>query len=217
MLGSVSRQCATHATVPVAVVPADTQCVPVRHLVVGFDGSPNAREAVAWALQFAPAAAQIDVVRAVDIVPWSDQASIRERFPTEVEMASAEFEAAMDELDPARRARRSLQLQDAAASALRSRARCRLGGAGRTWSRPARRGVARFGQYLDVARSVACDRDRASTPSIAREMEGSCSTGSSFQPTVPTIRGEPLPSARHWHASAMRRSSCSRSSRTRLT
>jgi nucleotide-binding universal stress UspA family protein len=113
VLGSVSRQCATHATVPVAVVPADTLCMPVRHLVVGFDGSPNAREAVEWALQFAPAGAQIDVVRAVDIVPWSDQATIRERFPTEVEMASAEFEAAMDEVDPARRARRSLQLQDA--------------------------------------------------------------------------------------------------------
>ena len=55
-----------------------------------------------------------------------------------------------------------------AAGALRSRAECRLVVLGRTWSRPARRGVARFGQYLDVARSVACDRDRAWTPLIAR-------------------------------------------------
>ena len=113
MLGSISRQCATHATVPVAVVPADTDCVPVRRLVVGYDGSPNARQAVAWALQFAPMAAQIDVVRAVELVPWLDQASIRERFPTEVEKAGAEFEAEINELDPARRAGRSLQLQDA--------------------------------------------------------------------------------------------------------
>ena len=112
MLGSISRQCATHATVPVAVVPADTQCVPVRHLVVGYDGSFNARAAVAWALQFAPAAAQIDVVRAVEIVPWSDEASIRERFPHEVDRASAEFEAEMNELDPTGRTRRSLKLQD---------------------------------------------------------------------------------------------------------
>ena len=112
MLGSISRQCATHATVPVALVPAATQCVPVRHLVVGYDGSPNAREAVAWALQFAPAAAQIDVVRAMEIVPWLAEASVRERFPSEVDTASAEFEAEMDELDPARRACRSLKLQD---------------------------------------------------------------------------------------------------------
>jgi nucleotide-binding universal stress UspA family protein len=113
MLGSISRQCAIHAVVPVAVVPADAECVPVRRLVVGYDGSPNAREAVAWALQFAPATAQIDVLRAVELVPWLDQASVRDRFPTEVDTASAEFEAEMNELDPARRARRSLKLQDA--------------------------------------------------------------------------------------------------------
>ncbi len=112
MLGSVSRQCATHATVPVAVVPADAECVPVRRLVVGYDGSRNVREAVSWALQFAPATARLDVVRAVEIAPWSDEASIRERFPEEVDRATTEFEAEMNELDPARRAGRSLKLQD---------------------------------------------------------------------------------------------------------
>jgi nucleotide-binding universal stress UspA family protein len=113
MLGSISGQCATHATVPVAVVPAGVECVPVRRLVVGYDGSRNAREAVAWALQFAPASAQIDVVRAVELVPWLDEAGVRERFPAEVEKAGAEFEAEMDELDPMRRARRLIKLQDA--------------------------------------------------------------------------------------------------------
>jgi nucleotide-binding universal stress UspA family protein len=113
LLGSISRQCATHATVPVAVVPTGVECVAVRRLVVGYDGSPNAREAVAWALRFAPAAAQIDVVRAMELVPWLDEASIRERFLAEVDKATAEFEAEMDELDPARRAGRSLKLQDA--------------------------------------------------------------------------------------------------------
>jgi nucleotide-binding universal stress UspA family protein len=113
MLGSISRQCATHATVPVAVVPADAECAPVRHVLVGYDGSPNAREAVAWALRFAPATAQVDVVRAVDLAPWLDEAIVRKRFPTEVDTASAEFEAEMDELDPTRRSGRSLKLHDA--------------------------------------------------------------------------------------------------------
>ena len=65
-------------------------CQPMRNVCPSVTSSSDTtahqtREAVAWALQFAPAAAQIDVVRAVDIVPWSDEASIRERFPTEVE------------------------------------------------------------------------------------------------------------------------------------
>ena len=67
VLGSVSRQCATHSYVPVAVVPAAIALTPVRHLVVGFDGSPNAQAALAWALEFATADTEIDVVRAVDL------------------------------------------------------------------------------------------------------------------------------------------------------
>ena len=113
VLGSVSRQCATHATVPVAVVPHAAALIPVRHLVVGFDGSRNARAAVAWALQFPTADAEIDVVRSVELVPWMDEAGVRERFPAEVDKAIAEFESELAELDPGRRTRRSFRLQDA--------------------------------------------------------------------------------------------------------
>lgn len=117
VLGSVSRQCATHARVPVAVVPDDVALAPVRHLVVGFDGSRNARAAVTWALQFAGADAaidtRIDVVRSVELAPWMDEAGVRERFPAEVEKAAAEFDTDLDQLDPDRRTRRSLKLQDA--------------------------------------------------------------------------------------------------------
>ncbi len=117
VLGSVSRQCATHARVPVAVVPDDVALAPVRHLVVGFDGSRNARAALAWALQFATADATIDatidVVRSVELAPWMDEAGVRERFPAEVEKAAADFDTDLDQLDPDRRTRGSLKLQDA--------------------------------------------------------------------------------------------------------
>ncbi len=115
VLGSVSRQCATHATVPVAVVPDDVALTLVRHLVVGFDGSRNARAAVAWALQFATddADTRIDVVRSVELAPWMDEASVRERFPVEVDTAVAAFESDLAELDPGRRTHRSFKLQDA--------------------------------------------------------------------------------------------------------
>jgi nucleotide-binding universal stress UspA family protein len=116
VLGSVSQQCATHASVPVAVVPDDVALAPVRNLVVGFDGSRNARAAVAWALRFATGDAAIDtieVVRSVELAPWMDEATVRERFPAEVEKAAAEFETELDVLDPDRRTRRSLKLQDA--------------------------------------------------------------------------------------------------------
>jgi nucleotide-binding universal stress UspA family protein len=113
VLGSVSRQCATHASVPVAVVPDDVVLAPIRHLVVGFDGSRNARAAVAWALRFACADTRIDVVRSVELAPWMDEAGVRERFPAEVDKASSAFESDLAELDPDRRTRRSLKLQDA--------------------------------------------------------------------------------------------------------
>ena len=113
VLGSVSRQCATHASVPVAVVPADVECIPAKHLVVGFDGSRNARAALDWALEFAPPDAQIDVVRAVELAPWLDEAAVRERFPAEVDKAAAEFLCSLEGLDPGRRCRPSFKLHDA--------------------------------------------------------------------------------------------------------
>ena len=113
VLGSVSRQCAMHAVVPVAVVPPATASAPIRHLVVGFDGSRNARAAVEWALEFAGPDAEIEVVRSVELAPWMDEAGVRERFPAEVDAAVAEFESDLAELDPDGRSRTTLKLQDA--------------------------------------------------------------------------------------------------------
>jgi len=113
VLGSVSRQCATHATVPIAVVPLHIASTPVRHLVVGLDGSRNARSALKWALDFADPDAEIEVVRSVELAPWMDEAGVRERFPSEVEKAIAEFDSELADLDPGGRTRRTFKLQDA--------------------------------------------------------------------------------------------------------
>ncbi len=64
-VGSVGAYCARHATAPVALVPPD---VPAEHdhldVVVGFDGSSHARDALRWALRHLRRSARVTVVRA---------------------------------------------------------------------------------------------------------------------------------------------------------
>lgn len=65
VLGSVGLHCVNHATVPVAVVPADA---PVESrfasVVVGVDGSDHAVDALAWVLRHATAETDVEVVYA---------------------------------------------------------------------------------------------------------------------------------------------------------
>ena len=64
-IGSVGSYCARHSTVPVALIPAE---VPPLHdhldVVVGFDGSPHARDALRWTLEHVRRSARVTVVRA---------------------------------------------------------------------------------------------------------------------------------------------------------
>lgn len=70
VLGSVSRHCATHATVPVTVVPSPWRASDaIQNAVVGFDGSDNARAALAWALDFVRPESNVRVVAAIEIAP----------------------------------------------------------------------------------------------------------------------------------------------------
>lgn len=109
-LGSVSRYCATHSTVPVAVVPAPWVPVAAERIVVGFDGSDNAASAVRWALEFASPHATVTVVSALEVAPWLGEATTRERFPDEVAEQEQEMAAAVDAVDPERRTARSVVL-----------------------------------------------------------------------------------------------------------
>lgn len=68
-LGSVGAYCARHSTVPVALIPHDARPVHEHlHVVVGFDGSAHAREAIRWTLTHVRRSARVIAVRAYDSV-----------------------------------------------------------------------------------------------------------------------------------------------------
>lgn len=71
LLGSTSHRCATHSTVPTAIVRQvfEQPPPPVGRLVVGFDGSDNALAAVDWACTFASPGSAIDIVAAWEFTP----------------------------------------------------------------------------------------------------------------------------------------------------
>ena len=122
LLGSTSHQCATHARVPVVVVPELSGAeADVERIVVGMDGSPGARAALAWALDFASDDAVVDVVGALT---HGVRTGV-EPAPGEVDEALAEFHTAVGEVEVARgmqgRCERHL-IRDHAATAILSAA-----------------------------------------------------------------------------------------------
>ncbi len=71
VVGSVGHQCATHALVPVAVVPPSAALTgDVKRVVVGMDGSAGAFAALRWAAEFVPPRATIQVVGAWQPSSW---------------------------------------------------------------------------------------------------------------------------------------------------
>ena len=113
VLGSVSQRCASHSTVPTAIVHPDAPLGRTRQAVVGFDGSPNARMALEWALRFLDDVASLTVVDALAVAPWLAADVVRTRFASEVHAAEQEFRTHMAELDPDNRAEHSFVIGDA--------------------------------------------------------------------------------------------------------
>ena len=111
LLGSVSQYCVTHSHAPVAVIPADLASRATSSIVVGFDGSDHAADAVRWALDFAGNTVQVRVVAAIEVAPWVDEDLSRNRFGDEIEREEQRITAALDAIDPDGRAERSIVLQ----------------------------------------------------------------------------------------------------------
>jgi len=111
VLGSVSRYCVTHSRAPVVVVPMDAPLDAVSSIVVGFDGSDHAGGALRWALDFAVAGAHVRAVAAIEVAPWVDEELSRDRFGDEIEAERRRIIGALDVVDPAGRAERTIVLQ----------------------------------------------------------------------------------------------------------
>lgn len=111
-LGSVSRHCATHSTVPVVVVPAGSEPRDLKLIAVGFDGSDHSITALRWAIDFAPEGAQVRVVSAIEHAPWIGQDLTFARFPTEIFQEEKRLTAIIDEIDPDGLVERDIALRD---------------------------------------------------------------------------------------------------------
>jgi nucleotide-binding universal stress UspA family protein len=112
VLGSVSQHCVSQAVAPTAVIPPGVAVGPVDRIVVGYDGSTNARLAAQWALGFAARDTSVTFLDALPLLPSLPGDLVRERFPAEVAAAEAEFEAHMRELDPQDRAHHAFVIAD---------------------------------------------------------------------------------------------------------
>jgi len=110
LLGSVSQYCVTHSHAPVVVVPTDAPAA-TSSIVVGFDGSDHAAEALRWALDFAGDTVRVQVVAAIEVAPWLDVDLSRSRFGDDIEREEDRITSALDAVDPDRRAERSIVMQ----------------------------------------------------------------------------------------------------------
>lgn len=111
LLGSVSQYCVTHSHAPVAVVSNGDAPKAASSIVVGFDGSDHAAQAVRWALDFADDRTVVRVIAAIEVASWVDQEATRERFGNEIDQEEQRIADALDSIDPDGRAERTIVMQ----------------------------------------------------------------------------------------------------------
>lgn len=186
VLGSVSQRCASHGVVPTAIIGADAPLGPARTTVVGFDGSPNARGALEWALGFVGGDASITVVDALAVAPWLQADVVRARFGQEVDAAEQEFSAHMAELDPDGRAQHSFVIGDARVKLAEMTQGCRSARPRRARQGSCGRAPARVDHDVDAPQRDLCDCGGPVAPRSVtlRRCATSSSTGRSCRHSV---------------------------------
>jgi nucleotide-binding universal stress UspA family protein len=103
LLGSVGQQCLHHAPCPVAVVRGAEDSETSRHVLVGVDGSPPSRAALAWAVEEARLrSARLTVLRAhlpAYVAELPDDGGLVWEQSVAEEAAQAALEAVVDAAD----------------------------------------------------------------------------------------------------------------------
>lgn len=112
-IGSVSRYCVTHATVPTVVVPTAWNRSSTGRIVVGFDGSENSQAALRWALDFARGDTVVRAVAAIEIAPWLTPDLVEARLEHELREEKARVLDLLDRADPLRRVERDVVVRGA--------------------------------------------------------------------------------------------------------
>lgn len=99
VIGSVSHQCATHARVPVAIVPeSGVTDRAVQRVVVGMDGSRGACAALRWAAEFVSPGATIGVVGAWQPASWGEKIDLYAQTDG-YDAAHVRFDSVVDEIE----------------------------------------------------------------------------------------------------------------------
>lgn len=112
-LGSTSRYCVTHATVPTIVVPTGWEGSDLRRVVVGFDGSAHSAAALRWALDLATPDTKVSAIMAVEVAPWLTPDIVRTRLADEVASERRRLTNAVDAADPGQTAIRQIVVRGA--------------------------------------------------------------------------------------------------------
>lgn len=99
-LGSVSRHCVIHSSVPTVVVPTDWVQRPTKEIVVGFDGSENSAAALRWAVDFADSDAVVRALVAIEIAPWLQSDVVQEHLGEELRVEETRLRGLLDQADP---------------------------------------------------------------------------------------------------------------------
>jgi nucleotide-binding universal stress UspA family protein len=119
-LGSVSRYCVTHAAVPTVVVPPGWVDGGRGRIVVGFDGSANARAALDWAVGFADDDTDIRALIAIEVAPWLQEDIVHVRLGEELEAEQERLLGLLAAADPDGRATADLVVRGAKSALARA-------------------------------------------------------------------------------------------------
>lgn len=115
-LGSVSRYCVTHATVPVVVVPGGWAGSEARRVLVGFDGSDRSRRALRWALDFAgrdTGRISVSALAAIELTPWLDADQAARLLTDQLQAEERRLVGLLHEVDPDKLAERHVLIGSA--------------------------------------------------------------------------------------------------------